>query len=607
MASPLKLEVLIGAVDKITKPIADINRKIAGMTAPVRKLQLSLGALQREMGFERLIGSAGEVTGSIGRVAGEAGKLTAKLTAAAGVAGYGFKRGFLDVAATFETYQMQLESLEGSSEKARKSMDWVKQFAKSTPLELDQVMGAFVKMRTFGLDPMDGSMQALVDQNAKMGGSGAELEGIVLAVGQAWTKQKLQGEEALQLIERGVPVWDLLARRTGINAAKLQDLSSKGQLGRKAIKMLIEEIGKSSAGAAEKQAKSWTGMVSQISDYWTDFAMRVMDNGLFAWMKSELQLFLATLDELAINGTLDDIARTWGENLKEAFNTTKDALKEFKDIASDVGDKLKWLHDLTGSWKPVLIGLAAIMAGPLLLAIGMAIKSFVRLGVAMMATPIGWIALAVAALVGLAYVIVKNWEPIKAFFSGLWDGIKAAFSASVDWIVSKIEWLSDKIAAVRKAIAGVGDAAYGFFSGTEARAGGLAPGSGNLRVGTESECGAVRAPGSLEGVESFVAGTAAGRPGPMTQAEPMLGSPGRDLHREVRGVSQHGEDKVRNSINPLGPKVQTITAAQAQARAEVGGEIKIRIDAEGRPRVQQVQAAQNSPALTVDTGMAMAW
>lgn len=63
------------------------------------------------------------------------------------------------------------------------------------------------------------------------------------------------------------------------------------------------------------------------------------------------------------------------------------------------------------------------------------------------------------------------------------------------------------------------------------------------RVGTESERGAVRAPGSLEGVESFVERGSAGRPGPMAQAEPMLGSPGRDLHREVRGVSQHGEDK----------------------------------------------------------------
>lgn len=64
------------------------------------------------------------------------------------------------------------------------------------------------------------------------------------------------------------------------------------------------------------------------------------------------------------------------------------------------------------------------------------------------------------------------------------------------------------------------------------------------RVGMEIERGAVRAPGGLEGVESCVERSSAGRPGPMTQAEPMSGSPGRDLHREVRGVSQHGEDKI---------------------------------------------------------------
>jgi len=48
------------------------------------------------------------------------------------------------------------------------------------------------------------------------------------------------------------------------------------------------------------------------------------------------------------------------------------------------------------------------------------------------------------------------------------------------------------------------------------------------RVGTESERGAVRAPGGLDGVESFVGRSSAGRPGPMAQAEPMLGSPGMD-------------------------------------------------------------------------------
>jgi len=74
------------------------------------------------------------------------------------------------------------------------------------------------------------------------------------------------------------------------------------------------------------------------------------------------------------------------------------------------------------------------------------------------------------------------------------------------------------------------------------------------RVDTESERGAVRAPGGLEGVEP-VERSSAGRPGPMAQTESMLGSPGRDLHREVRGVSQHGEDK---SLQPVSPEPESV-------------------------------------------------
>ncbi len=43
------------------------------------------------------------------------------------------------------------------------------------------------------------------------------LNGISLAVGKAWAKQKLQGEEIMMLLERGVPVWELLEKVTGKN------------------------------------------------------------------------------------------------------------------------------------------------------------------------------------------------------------------------------------------------------------------------------------------------------------------------------------------------------------------------------------------------------
>lgn len=67
-------------------------------------------------------------------------------------------------------------------------------------------------------------------------------------------------------------------------------------------------------------------------------------------------------------------------------------------------------------------------------------KSFLSIGKAvmiagrfMLANPIVLIA---GAIAGAAYLIYKNWEPIKGFFINLWDNIKVVFSKTWEWIKS---------------------------------------------------------------------------------------------------------------------------------------------------------------------------
>ena len=143
-------------------------------------------------------------------------------------------------AASFEQLEIRLNSLMGSAEKGKGAFDWIKQFSKDTPFEVDQVGNSFARLKAFGLDPMDGTMQAVADTAAKMGGGFETMDRISLALGQAWTKTKLQGGEILQLIEAGVPVWDMLAKVTGKTAAELSKMSEKGEIGRDVMKRLIQ-------------------------------------------------------------------------------------------------------------------------------------------------------------------------------------------------------------------------------------------------------------------------------------------------------------------------------------------------------------------------------
>jgi len=95
----------------------------------------------------------------------------AVITAMATAVGVAINKLMIGTAASFEKYRVQLESLEGSSEKAKIAMDWVSDFARDTPFQIEGVMDAFVKMRAFGLDPMDGSMKAIANQTAQLGGA----------------------------------------------------------------------------------------------------------------------------------------------------------------------------------------------------------------------------------------------------------------------------------------------------------------------------------------------------------------------------------------------------------------------------------------------------
>lgn len=80
-------------------------------------------------------------------------------------------------------------------------------------------------------------------------------------------------------------------------------------------------------------------------------------------------------------------------------------------------------------------------------------------GRALLLNPIG---LAVTAIAGAVFLIYKYWEPLKGWFSALWDDIKATFAGVYDWIVGKVAYLmelpgriKDKVASV---FSGGGDA-----------------------------------------------------------------------------------------------------------------------------------------------------
>jgi len=246
----------------------------------------------------------------------------------------------------FELLDKRLASLMGSVAGGERATAWIKKFAKDTPLEVAEVTEAFALLKTYGLDPMDGTLQAVVDKNEELGGGLERLTGIASALGQAYGKQKLQTEEILQLVERGVPAWSMLEKVTGKNAAQLAELASKGKLGRDVIKALIAEIGKSAQGAAASSMGTLTGLASNLSDTWSGFLDRIADSGALDYVKGRLMALADTIDQMDKDGRLDALAAS----LSKAFVDGASKAEEFAqkllkvDFKTLIDDSTKWLN-----------------------------------------------------------------------------------------------------------------------------------------------------------------------------------------------------------------------------------------------------------------------
>lgn len=339
----------------------------------------------------------------------------------------------LGVASQFEKFQTILETTEGSSEKAKTAMNWVADFAAKTPYELNEVNAAFVQLRSRGLDPTNGLLKSLGDTSAAMG------QPVMQAV-EAMADAVTGENERLK-------AFGVTASKTGnkityayTNAAGKQMTASVKASNRMAIQTKLMAIfNEKYGGAMEKLSATWEGMMSNIADIWSQFQLAIMNAGLFDWMKGKLKLLLDTLNQMKDSGTFDAWAKQISDNivfvLQNAWNFAQQVWQVFQTLSG----YLSAASDYVGGWKNLAMILGGIMFAPALVSTAAGLVQIAiglsMLSAALMANPI---VLIVAAIVAAAVAIYVYWEPIKAFFIGVWDaianGAKAAWAAVTNWL-----------------------------------------------------------------------------------------------------------------------------------------------------------------------------
>lgn len=359
----LNLSLIIKAVDQATAPIRRITASTRGLAsrgmgalatgarAAGRGLGVVGGAASRfdqrltratytAMRFAGRLGlagirigaySAGYAIGSLIRKTAELGVKLGTLTiggAAAGVSAFIWS--IIPLASKFEQFQVILENTEGSAAGAQKAMAWVKDFARTTPYEIQDVMEAFVQMKAYGIDPTQGALKSLGNTAAGMN-KGLMQAVEMLADAQTGEFERLK-EFGIKAKQAGGQV-----TFTYVQAGKEVKKTARGSA--MAIqKALLGIFDQKFAGMMDRQSKTLAGMWSNLKDMVANFQLQIANAGVFQFLEGRLQRLLTYANQLAESGAL----QRWAQQISTALVNAATAAEQWvrsvdwKGVASDL-------------------------------------------------------------------------------------------------------------------------------------------------------------------------------------------------------------------------------------------------------------------------------
>ncbi|WP_020178531.1 tape measure protein [Methylopila sp. M107] len=423
--SQSEAKVVLSVVDRITGPLAGIQARINRLTAPIRNIGRAIGDIGRAAGVDRLAGRVTELGRRIGHTTQLARGLIAPLALAAGVGLTFGARDLIKTNAQFEKFGTVLETVLKSPEKAQKALGWISTFAAKTPYELAETTGAFVKLTSYGIDPVKGSLLSAGNAAAAMG---KPLNQAVEAIADA-----MSGENE-RLKEFGITTSKAGGKimYSWVENGKQMTASAKKNSREQILSVINGIWNRQYTGAMDKLSATWDGMVGNLKDQWARGMLAIGKAGFFDYIKGRLASLLDYVKGLADSGRLAEIGKQISDGLVGGVKAVEEALRAVNwgdvwesvkagvEVVKSVGAALGWLSGLVGGpVQAALLVLGTFTLAPLLASIISVGAAFASVLLALL-SPAGAVIVAIAALAGAAALVYRNWEPIKRLFSDIW-------------------------------------------------------------------------------------------------------------------------------------------------------------------------------------------
>lgn len=407
-----KLSIVLGLVDKATAPLRAFNAQVARLSAPIRAIGERLRGIGQEAGLPQLVDGFKGVGGAVKDLLG-------KLLVVGGVA--------VGAVLGVKSLVDEFDDLGDKADRLGVHVDFLAQLRFAA-----ERSGASVEQLDEGLQTFSVNLGAARANTGKMVKFLSTASPALLAQLKA-TKSTEEGflllADAIAAIKDPAKRLKLAAATVG--EAALAPLLAQGSQGVAELMQQYFQLAGSQEAAAAGAGKVDDALKNAKAA--TEGAKAALLTGL----SPALTIIVDKMTKWLVEHR-EDLAR-WAADIGDKL---PGAIAKVVDWLGKAKDQVLAFVDRVGGLQNVALGLAAVIAGPL-------IGSILKLARVLLTNPIGLIVTAIATA---AFLIIDNWEPITKFFSGLWDGVTAVFSKAWEIIKGIVDKVVGAVTTVKDAI-----------------------------------------------------------------------------------------------------------------------------------------------------------
>lgn len=391
-----------------------------------KQLEAVRGAMARAQGqAEALNGTMTRQQGILSRLASQMGAFVSIFTLVR------FVKQVRDVTGELEYQRVALSHLIQDEEYGARLFEQIKKAAVESPFRIKELVTYTKSLAAYNIAQQDlfDTMMRLSDVSA---GLGVSMDRLVLAYGQVRAASVLRGQELRQFTEAGIPLVDLLAEKfTELNgrvvkSAEVFDLISKRAVPFKMISEIFEDMtdkGGMFYKMQEQQAATLKGRWEKLKDAFDIGLETIGKTTSFGWQNDAILSLLTSLaNNLRVIPKLVNAASfAWvAYNAAQLIfvKTAKQSLtlQQQRNIAQAVASKQ--VSAVTAKIYGQVAAESALTKAitAQYTATNFLTRAWAKLRVAMLTNPIGVIAAAISAAIGLFLTFRKKTDDIANSF-----------------------------------------------------------------------------------------------------------------------------------------------------------------------------------------------